>query len=244
MSAELMDLPEELGLARPEPERLKQIVAAAVEADRRAVRAVADVAVEKVDYEIGTPMTHALLRCRGTAILDGDVQTSWSAFVKVLQSPWEWEHLDRIPPEFRSDFADNVPWRLELDAYRPELTAVLPDGLRQPNLYGVVEIDEHHVAVWMEDVETSPEPWDVARFARAAELLGRLAARRPIGTPAVLAPSPEVAIPGFTLRYYVGGRVRMGALPGIADDSLWAHPTVRAAVDAETYAHEQEHART
>jgi len=232
MSAELTDLPEELGLARPEPDRLRHIVAAAVEADPQAVRAVTEVAVEKVDYEIGTPMTHALLRCRGTAILDGDVHTSWSAFVKVLQSPWEWEHINRIPPEFRVDFAENVPWRIELDAYRPAFGAVLPDGMRQPRLYGLVEIDDRHVAMWVENIEPSLEPWDLARFARAAELLGRLAARRPIGTRAVLAPSLKVEIPGFTLRYYVGGRVGMGALPVIADDSLWTHPTVRAAVGA------------
>jgi hypothetical protein len=236
MTADVMDLPGELGLARPEPGRLRQLVATAVGAAPQGVRAVTDVTVEKVDYQIGTPMTHALLRCRGTAVLDGgghasDRQVPWSAFVKVLQSPWEWEHIDQIPAEFRADFADNVPWRLELDAYCPEVTAVLPDGFRQPRLYDIVEIDDRHVAIWMEDVEPSREPWDVPRFVHAAELLGRLAARRPIGTPAVLAPSALVEAPGFALRYYVGGRVRMGALPGIADDSLWAHPTVLAAVD-------------
>lgn len=232
MSAVLMDLPEELGLARPEPERLRQIVAAAVGVDPQTVRAVTGVAVERVDYEIGTPMTHALLRCRGTAFLDGDVQTCWSAFVKVLQSPWEWEHINRIPPEFRFDFAENVPWRIELDAYRPTFGAVLPDGMRQPRLYGLVEIDDRHVAMWVENIEPSPQPWDLARFTRAADLLGRLAARRPIGTRDVLEPSARAGIPGFTLRYYVGGRVRMGALPVLDDDSLWTHPTVHAAVGA------------
>lgn len=47
MSAVLMDLPEELGLARPEPERLRQIVAAAVGVDPQTVRAVTGVAVER-----------------------------------------------------------------------------------------------------------------------------------------------------------------------------------------------------
>lgn len=238
MSVKAMDVPEALGLARPEPERLRQIVAAALGTDSGAIRAVTDMTVEKVDYAIGTPMTHALLRCRGNADLERDgeshssgVQVPWSAFVKVLQSPWAWEHIDRIPEQFRADFADNVPWRLELDAHRPEVTAVLPDGLRQPNLYGVVEIDELHVAIWMEDVDVSTDRWDLATFAHAAELLGRLAARRPIGTPAVIEPSPRAAVPGFTLRYYVNGRVRMGALPDLAGDSLWAHPSVHAAVE-------------
>lgn len=232
MSVNTIEIPAGLGLARPDPERLRQIVARALQVPTDQIVGVADIEVEKVAYDIGTPSTHALLRCRGTAALDDATTRPWSAFVKVLQSVWAWEFLDQIPEPFRADLANNLPWRAELDGYTPNMLRALPAGLRQPRLFGVVEIDEWHVALWVEDVEVSSAVWGLAMFARAARLLGRLAARRPVGCDALIAPSEQSAQPGFVLRYYTGGRVRMGALPQLVDDALWAHPTVAAAVEA------------
>lgn len=232
MSVNTIEIPAGLGLARPDPERLRQIVARALQVPTDQIVGVADIEVEKVAYDIGTPSTHALLRCRGTAALDDATTRPWSAFVKVLQSVWAWEFLDQIPEPFRADLANNLPWRAELDGYTPNMLRALPAGLRQPRLFGVVEIDEWHVALWVEDVEVSSAVWGLAMFARAARLLGRLAARRPVGCDTLIAPSEQSAQPGFVLRYYTGGRVRMGALPQLVDDALWAHPTVAAAVEA------------
>ncbi len=237
MSATMVEIPDGFGLACPDPQRLLSMVATALDVPAGSITSVDDVQVEPVVYEIGTPMTHSLLRCRGSATdSDGQVR-SWSAFVKVLQSPWEWEHIGRIPEEFRAAFADNVPWRIAEDGYRPDFVAVLPTGMRQPRLYDVVELDDRHVAMWTEDVEVSREPWDAGRFEHAAELLGRLAGRRPIGCSAVLVPSPQAAIAGWGLRFYVGGRVRMGVLPVLADDAAWLHPTVVAAIEAAAEPH-------
>jgi len=228
----VIEIPEVLGLARPDPERLRQIVAEALCVPIGQIAGVAAIEVEKVAYDIGTPSTHALLRCRGLAVFTDATTRSWSAFVKVLQSAWAWDLLDHIPESFRTDLANNLPWRAEVDGYGPGIMRALPAGLRQPRLFGIVEIDEWHVALWVEDVEPSPTGWDLATFARAARLLGRLAARRPVGCDAVIAPTEQSAQPGFVLRYYTGGRVRMAALPQLADDALWAHPSVAAAVEA------------
>jgi len=213
-------------VARLPADRLDRIVARALHVpEAQVTRARA----EPIDYAIGTPSTGALLRCSGSAELpDGD-RRDWSIFVKVLQSPWEWEHLSVIPEPMRAAFAEKLPWRIEADAYRCGLADLLPEGLRQPELYEIVDIDDRHVALWVEDVAVSDEPWTVERFARAAELLGRLAAVRPVGCTAVPSATPESDVPGIVMRYYMTTRVRMGVLPGLLGGG-WHHPLVAGAI--------------
>lgn len=220
-----------LGLARVPPEHLDRLVAAALGAPRAQVE---DVAVEVVDYPIGTPSTCALLRCRGTARVPGLTRPQeWSIFVKVLQSARAWPLLHLVPEDVREDFANTLPWRTEIAAHRSTLGSVLPDGLRLPRLYDIVEVDADHAAVWMEDVDVDTQRWSLARFEHAAELLGRLAARRPPGTHAVLGTTELEQTPGVALRAYVGGRVQRGVLPALASEELWRHPLLAGAVAGE-----------
>jgi hypothetical protein len=139
--------------------------------------------VETVDYAAGSPATGALLRVRGP---------NGSAFVKVLNHLRHWAMYPFLPPDFAARFAAEFPWRAELVLWEPEFSDCLPAGWRTPELLGVVDLGDDRLAVWMEDVITSPEPWGPERYRRAAELLGRFTAART----AVPSDSPV----GFALR--------------------------------------------
>ena len=125
-------------------------------------------AFEVVSYNFGSPATGGLYRLRG----DG-----WSLFCKVLQHPKHWPLLPMLPPEVQEDFLDGFPWRIELDLWEPAVLASLPDGVRAPALHRVVDLGDDRLAVWMEDVVESDEPWDLDRYARAAH------AARPLERP-------------------------------------------------------------
>ncbi|HYN71017.1 MAG TPA: hypothetical protein VES60_00835 [Nakamurella sp.] len=202
-----------LGDARPREDELAEMVATAL---HREV-AVARWAVEPVAYEAGSPATAALLRVRGRTT-DGE---DWSVFLKVLQHPRHWAGLDRVPVDVRAEFTDSFPWRAELAAWDPEFLAALPEGLRVPRLYRLVELPDDRVAVWMQDVAVSDERWSVHRFARAARLLGRLATNR---CDAALLASCGVPA-GYGARKYVDGPVT-GALFALRDSGVWRHPSL------------------
>lgn len=173
-------------------------------------------------YVVGSPATAGLFRVRGTTT-DG---REWRAFLKVLQHPRHWPLLAQVPAPLREDFLASFPWRAELAAWEPELTQCLPDGLRVPRLHHLADLGDDRLALWMEDVESDPAPWDLPRYERAAGLLGTMAARR--SDPAAL---DACGVPvGYGLRMYVEGRVR-GALAAYADDGLWAHPLLASCAD-------------
>jgi len=146
-------------------------------------------------------------------------------FLKVLQHPRHWSGLDRVPPHFRAEFTDSFPWRAELAAWDPEFLGALPDGLRVPRLYRLVELPDDRVAVWMEDVAVSDDAWSVPRFSRGAGLLGQLAANR---CDAELLASCEVPA-GFGVRKYVKGPVT-GALFALRDPGVWGHPSLNTSL--------------
>ena len=180
-------------------------------------------------YEIGTVSTYALLRARGQALVDGEPR-SWSVFVKVLQSAKVWQHLHLIPEEARDFFVRDFPWRLEIDAQRSTLRDVLPRGLRLPVLYDVLEADDLHASMWMEDVALSARPWTARTFEHAADLLGELAGRRPVGSDAVFGDPTYARDAGSALRHYADGRVRHWAGSALRDDAVWEHPAMRGAL--------------
>ena len=200
-----------LGVATPTTDQLDAIVSAAV--GRPAVVTRWD--AEPVPYESGSPATGTLARVRGMTA-DGQ---SWSVFLKVLQHPRHWRLLDRIPEQLRADFLSNFPWRAELTAWDPTFSAHLPSGLRMPELYQVVELPEDRVAVWMEDIAVSAQPWTTERFVMAAGVLGALAANR--RDPDLLAACPVP--PGYGLRRHYDGAVRP-VLPWLQSHELWGHP--------------------
>jgi hypothetical protein len=182
------------------------------------------------DYEIGTPSTEALLRVIGTATLPGGEIVEWSSFVKKLRSARHWELLHLLPEQFHEHFIQNLPWQLELAVHRSDLASLLPDGLRLPKMYRMDEYDDDRATLWMEDVSQSPDAWSLERFERAANLLGRLSARRQPHLVEPVLPRGTVREPGIGLRYYVGGRVMTTAIPALADDKTWQHPLLSEAV--------------
>ncbi len=187
---------------------------------------IGDVRVEVVDYPIGTPTTAGLYRVFGTA--DG---VGWSCFVKQLQSVRHWEFLSMVPEELRESFVQNLPWQLELAVHQSNLSELLPDGMRLPATYRVDLYDDDRGTLWMENITPEPGPWPVARFERAAYLLGQLSARRQPHLVEPLLPRAGVTTPGVGLRYYTGGRVMRNALPALADPETWKDPMLAEAVD-------------
>ena len=177
--------------------------------------------VERVPYEAGSPATGALLRVRGRTT-DG---ASWSVFLKVLQHPRHWARIAEIPPQFHADFVSNFPWRAELAAWEPEFLAAMPAGLRVPRLFRHVELPDDRVAIGMEDVAISDDPWTVARFEQAAALLGGLAANRCGADLLAACPVPS----GYGLRRFADGPV-LGGLMALRDDALWQHPFIATAL--------------
>jgi hypothetical protein len=186
--------------------------------------------VETFPYEIGTPSTAALLRVLGTARLADGSTTDWCSFVKQLQSPRHWDLLHLIPAPFREHFIQNMPWRLEVAVHQSDIAAVLPDGLRLPTAYRIIEYDDDRATLWMEHVVQEPGIWGLERFGRAAFLLGRLSARRQPHLVQPFLPRTDVDKPGVGLRYYAQGRVMMTALPALADKETWRHPLLASAV--------------
>lgn len=171
-----------------------------------------------VSHSLGAPATHGVYRVAGRTSDGGD----WSMFCKVLQHPRHWDGLAQMPPEVARHFADNFPWRTELELWDPRVQASFPDGLRSPVLHELVELEDDRIAVWQEDVALAPggAAFDLDRFGRAAYLLGRWNAR---------STAPEVLgvtdLPvGFALRMYAEQAVPGRGLAPLADDALWAHP--------------------
>jgi hypothetical protein len=180
------------------------------DADPAAVR------VDPVAYPFGSPATAALLRARGQGPSGG----SWSLFCKVLQHVRHWPLLHLLPPEARQEFVEQLPWRAELDLWSEGMAPTFPPGLRPPLLYDVIDLGDDRVAVWMEDVEESDQPWDLARYARAGHAVGRWNAR---------SRSPELlrgpGLPkGYALRMYAEKAVAHRGLETLASEELWSRP--------------------
>lgn len=167
--------------------------------------------VVEVGYESGSPATGGLYRVLGEKS---------SVFVKHLHHVRHWTRLPLIPAEIRDEFAAEFPWRMELDMWEEPFARRLPPGLRVPELYHITDLGDDRLLVWMEDVQADEQPWDLARFAQAARLLGGLAALS--ATPEMLA-RYDLA-PGFGLRKYVQGRVGLASVPVLGDDAAWRHP--------------------
>jgi hypothetical protein len=209
-----------LGLAAPTDDLLRSVVRDAVAGragDADPEVSLESVTAERVPYDSGSPATAALVRLRGT-LTDG---MPWSVFVKLLQNPRHWKHINRMPPPARAQFIAGFPWRAEAAAWDPGFAGQLPAGLRVPRLYRMAEAGDDHLALWMEDIDTDGAPWDLSRFALAARLLGALAANR--SDSALLSASPRP--PGFGLRKYVESEAGR-AIEIIRAPVTWRHPAL------------------
>jgi hypothetical protein len=181
---------------------------------------------EVAPYDLEALTTGGRYWVRGTARAGGR-ETPYAFFVKVVQSWARSPLFQQVPAEHREQALAMVPWRCEPAIYRSDLSSRLPDGLTVPRAHAVVDLDDESAAVWLEAIDESDVSWGRDHFARAAHLLGRLAA-----SPKV---RPLANLDGeharTRLRQYAEGRLAVQILPALGSDELWAHPLVAAAFD-------------
>lgn len=170
--------------------------------------------LETVAHASGSPATGGLFR------VYADAQPGQGLFVKVLHHVRHWPMLAMLPEDQRDRFATEFPWDGELALWSPVVQDTLPAGLRAPRLVEVVDLGDDRLAVWMELVVESPDPWDLPRYARAAHALGRWNARS--RAPEVLASCGLPA--GYGLGMYAREAVSHRGLLPLENESLWAHP--------------------
>jgi hypothetical protein len=212
-----------LGAADVTDEQLASMVADLFGHDPGAVEVTASSAAP-VDYDLPAITTAARHWVAGTAATPRGVE-DFRIFVKHVQSWARHAFFADVPPEFQAMAAASVPWRTEPLAYRSDLGDRLPAGLSMPRALGVFDIDELSAAIWLEEVGTVRADWDLARFRRAAYLLGRLAASLRV------AERRNVGDFEWSIKSYVAGRLDMQVLPLLRNDGIWRHPLVAGAFD-------------
>ncbi|MGI8329729.1 hypothetical protein ACRYCC_07165 [Actinomadura scrupuli] len=178
---------------------------------------IAEQRVEPVGTGPGAFSTEALHRVRGVTT-DG---VPWSFFVKSVHSVRHAPALAMLPGHLRAALIESYPWRADVDVYLA--AEPLPDGMRLPRLYRLDDLGDDRLIMWLEDVAEAPgAKWDLDRYARAAYLLGALAAMRPVTGPAPL---------NTGLRFFCEHVVSATAVPGLLGDDLWRHPLVAPYAD-------------
>jgi hypothetical protein len=170
-----------------------------------------DGVLETFPYSFGSPATGGLFRLQGT---------DWSWFCKVLHHVRHWPGLAQMPPDVAEEFSATFPWRSELELWDDVYASRMPEGFRPPELYGIVDLGDDRLAVWMEDVPQVPPSCELDLFERAARLLGRWNAR--CAEPEALAACSLPA--GYGLRMYAERAVAFRGLMPLTDDGLWSHP--------------------
>ena len=178
--------------------------------------------VELVDYDLEALTTAGRYWVRGTA-RHADGQSPYCFFVKVVQSWTRTPQFAMVPEHLRElAAAAGPPWRGEPLVYRSDLRQRLPVGLSLPHVHRVTDLDDESACLWLQSVDADPAPWQPATFARAAYLLGRLAA-----SPAV---EPVTRLGQHDIvRGYARGRVQGQILPALRSEQLWEHPVVAGA---------------
>ncbi len=184
-----------------------------------------DSLAEHVDYDLPAITTAGRFWVRGRAQTPAGV-APYELFVKHVQS-WSRSPLfEEVPEEIREMAEASVPWRTEHLLYRSEVAQHLPEGLSMPRALGVFDLDEKSASIWLEVIEAEDVEWDLARFTRAAYLLGRLAAS------AAVRPFAGVGDHEWSVWDYYFGRLANQVLPVLRADEVWQHPIIAPAFDA------------
>jgi hypothetical protein len=217
-----------LGPADVTDEQLALMVADLFDADPATTAVTASSATE-FPYDLPAITTAGRYWVSGTADVSGAERT-FRLFVKHVQSWARHPFFQLIPVHLRDVAAESVPWRTEALAYRSDLRDRLPEGLTMPRAVGVFDLDEVSNAVWLEEVNVVDRPWDLARYTRAARLLGRHA------TSARVMDLVESVGHTMTIQTYYDGRLSMQVLPVLRDEGVWQHPLVAAAFDDALHA--------
>ncbi|MEO7421423.1 MAG: phosphotransferase [Ornithinibacter sp.] len=214
---------EALGPADVTDEALTDLVATLVREPAAEVTVLSSRA-EQVAYDLTAITTAGRYWVRGEAVVRGRTQP-FCFFVKHVQSWGRSPLFSDVPVEVAAMAEAGVPWRTEPLVYRSDLAGRLPQGLRMPRAVGVFDLDEKSASVWMEEITPVPARWDAARFARAAHLLGRLAASPGVRERA------DVGEFEWTVRDYLSGRLTHQVVPMLRDPAVWAHPLMAMAFD-------------
>ena len=214
-----------LGTADVTDEQLLVMVAGLLGCDRGETELVSSEA-EEVDYDLPAITTAGRYWVRGLARVSGR-EEQFAFFVKHVQSWSRSPYFSMVPAEQREVAEASVPWRTEPLAYRSDLGNRLPEGLTMPRALGVFDLDDKSAAIWLEVASSGTAPWDLERYARAAHLLGRMAASGAVR---------ELATVGhceWDIRVYHWGRLEMQVLPMLRDPGIWQHPLIATAFDDE-----------
>ncbi len=214
---------ELLGTANVSDETLTELVAELLHELPDRVTVVSS-AVERVAYDLPTITTAGRYWVRGQALVGGEREL-FCFFVKHVQSWARSPLFAEVPAELAVMAEAGVPWRVEPLAYRSDLGQRLPHGLRMPRAVGVFDLDEKSASIWLEAITTVPAEWDVARFSKAAYLLGRLAASPRVRKRA------KVGEFEWTVRDYARGRLANQVLPLLRDSGVWHNRLVAKSFD-------------
>ncbi|WP_332642895.1 phosphotransferase [Aeromicrobium sp.] len=196
-------------------------------AEMLAADSISESQVEDVDYGLTTLTTGERWWVSGTARQDG-ADIPFRLFVKVVQSALRSPAMADIPPQFHEMIAAALPWHIEPNAYRSDLSIRVPSGMRIPRAYRVAEVDDESCALWLDAVEHDESPWDLDRYRGAAAMLGRFA-----GSAEVAAMEPELTHPAGPqqARIYFEKRLSDQFISTYEEGGVWHHPAVAAHFD-------------
>ncbi len=214
---------EALGAADVTDDTLTELVAGLVREPADRVTLL-DSHAEQVAYGLPAITTAGRYWVRGEALV-GARRKPFGFFVKHVQSWGRSPLFAEVPTELAAMAEAGVPWRTEPLAYRSDLGDRLPRGLRMPRAVGVFDLDEKSASVWLEEIAAVPAEWDTDRFARAAYLLGRLAASLRVRERA------DVGEFGWSVYEYLHGRLAHQVIPLVRDTGVWCHPLTAGAFD-------------
>ena len=178
-------------------------------------------ASEPLAHRVENMTTARLDRVRLT--LDGG--NTLTAVAKTLRPASAAPAFESIPPEHHQQVLEDLHWLVEPDVYRSSLGSVLPEPMRMPAVYLVDDSAHDVITIWMEDV-ADVTPWSLDRYRRTAASLGALAGRWTDPDPA-----EAIGLHGRKIERLFYGKITFLDLPLQADDSFWADPHVRSAVD-------------
>jgi hypothetical protein len=214
-----------LGPADVTDEQLVGLVAELLRSDPAETELVSSVA-EEVAYDLPAITTAGRYWVRGVARVSG-LEKEFAFFVKHVQSWARSPYFTMVPVEQREFAEASVPWRTEPLAYRSDLGDRLPDGLTMPRAVGVYDLDDKSAALWLEVVPSETAPWNLERYARAAYLIGRMAASASVRDLA------GVGHFEWSIHNYLSGRLDIQVLPLLHDPGVWEHPLIARAFDDE-----------
>lgn len=145
-------------------------------------------------------------------------------FVKLVQSWSRSSFFAFVPPAFREMAELGVPWRTEPLVYESDLADRLPPGLSMAAAVDVRPVDELSTVIWLREVAVVGSDWPVDELARAARLLGRLAASHRVRPLAAIGEADGRR----GVRSYAEGRLPAQVAPLLRADEVWHHPVLAA----------------